>query len=139
MFACNPAQAQMASSAVASATRSAATRLRSTPNICLPRCHFRGNLRIAPSHRALHATASRSAQLARQMQSRAAASRRRNRLAHQVARAQGTAELADLDDFDGQIVDAEVIDDRIPVTVRRCHQMPCMRNMQGRKQDHAAA
>lgn len=39
-------------------------------------------------------------------------------MARQTARAQGTAELADLDDFDGQVVDAEVIDNRIPVTVR---------------------
>lgn len=127
MFARNPAQAQMASSAVASAARGAATRLGPTLHTCLPRCQLRGTLRTAPCHRAQPWTARKADQLARQMQSRAAASHRRSRLAQQVARAQGTAELADLDDFDGQIMDAEVIDNRIPVTVRRCRQMPCMR------------
>jgi hypothetical protein len=118
MFACNPAQAQMASSTVAFAARSAAARLSPTLDTCLPRCQLRGTLRTAPCHRALPGPASGAFQRARQMQSRAAAAHRRNRLAQQVARAQGTAELADLDDFDGQIIDAEVIDNRIPVTVR---------------------
>lgn len=38
-------------------------------------------------------------------------------MARATAQAQG-AELADLDDFDGQVIDAEIIDNRIPVTVR---------------------
>ncbi len=38
-------------------------------------------------------------------------------MARATAQAQG-AELADLDDFDGQVIDAEITDNRIPVTVR---------------------
>jgi hypothetical protein len=111
------ARAPMASAAVTLATPGAATRQGPTSESCLPRCQYRGTPRRLSHHQARPVAGLAAGRPARCMQGRAAAARRRSRLAQQVARAQGTAELADLDDFDGQIVDADVIDNRIPVTV----------------------